>query len=188
VGKLLTEGPKYPAAVARLLESYATDAAIDASADKFLTAKQNAGEGEDAFAYRLRRYDTEAGNVYKEGALVSRYLAGLPSFTANTIRGQVLPRMRFTKVKNLAVQVGIAGKEAGVSNRGYPRPPIPGLLTRPRGVVATLAGSPSTSASTHATSFDMMDKALVAAAEYEQCEGNTSMMSGTSSDVSFPSR
>jgi hypothetical protein len=37
--------PKYPAAVAWLLESYATDAAIDAAADKFLTAKQNPGEG-----------------------------------------------------------------------------------------------------------------------------------------------
>jgi hypothetical protein len=75
-----------------------------------------------------------------------------------------------------------------VSNRGFPRPPIPGLLTRPRGVVATLTGSPPTSASTHAPPFDMMDEALVAAAEYEQCEGNTSMMSGPSSDVSFPSR
>jgi hypothetical protein len=31
--------PKYPAAVAWLLESYATDAAIDAAAEKFLTAK-----------------------------------------------------------------------------------------------------------------------------------------------------
>jgi hypothetical protein len=69
-----------------------------------------------------------------------------------------------------------------------PRPPIPGLLTRPRVVVATLAGSPSTSASTHAPPFDMMEEALVAAAEYGQCEGNTSMMSGPSSDVSFPSR
>jgi hypothetical protein len=181
--------PKYPAAVAWLLESYATDAAIDAAADKLLTAKQNTGEGEDAFASRLRRHATEAGNVYKEDALVSRYLAGLPSYTANTIRGQVSPRMRFTQVKNLAVQAGIAGKEAGVSNFGYPRPPIPGLLTRPRGVVATLAGSPYTSSSTHAPPpFNMMDEALVAAAEYEQCEGNTSMMSGPSSDVSFPSR
>jgi hypothetical protein len=43
------KAPKYPAAVAWLLESYATDAAIDAAADKFLTAKQQAGEGEDAF-------------------------------------------------------------------------------------------------------------------------------------------
>jgi hypothetical protein len=34
----------------------------------------------------------------------------------------------------------------------------------------------------------MMDEALVAAAEYEQCEVITSMMSGPSSDVSFPSR
>jgi hypothetical protein len=51
-----------------------------------------------------------------------------------------------------------------------------------------MAGSPSTSASTHAPSFDMMDEALVAAAEYEQCEVITSMMSGPSSDVSFPSR
>jgi hypothetical protein len=91
-------------------------------------------------------------------------------------------------VKNLAVQAGLAGKEAGVSNRGFPRPTIQGLLTRPRGVVATLEGSSSTSASTHAPPFDMMDEALVAAAEYEQCEGNTSMTSGPSSDVSFPSR
>jgi hypothetical protein len=37
--------PKCPAAVAWLLESYATDAGIDAAADKFLTAKQNPGEG-----------------------------------------------------------------------------------------------------------------------------------------------
>jgi hypothetical protein len=179
--------PKYPAAVAWLLESYATDAAIDAAADKFLTAKQSTGEGEDAFASRRRRYATEAGNVYKD-AVASRYLSGFPSYNANTIRGQVSPRTRFKKVKNLAVQAGIAGKEAGVSNRGYPRPPIPGLLTHPRGVVATLAGSPSTSVSTHAHPFDIMDEALVAAAEYEQCEGNTSMMSGPSSDVSFPSR
>jgi hypothetical protein len=53
-------------------------------------------------------------------------------------------------VKNLAVQAGLTGKEAGVPNRGFPSPTIPGLLTRPRGVVATLKGSPSTSASTHA--------------------------------------
>jgi hypothetical protein len=33
-----------------------------------------------------------------------------------------------------------------------------------------------------------MYEALVAAEEYEQCEGNTSMMSGQSSDVSVPSR
>jgi hypothetical protein len=50
--------PKYPAAVAWLLESYATDAEIDAAADKFLTAKQNPGHREDAFASRLRRYAT----------------------------------------------------------------------------------------------------------------------------------
>ena len=180
--------PKYPAAVAWLLESYATDAAIDAAADKFLTAKQNPGEGEDAFASRLRRYATEAGNVYKEDALVSRYIAGLPSYTANTIRGQVSPRMRFTQVKNLAVQAGLAGKEAGVSNRGSPRVAVPGLLTRPRGVVATLTGSPPISASTQATPFDRMDEALVAAADYEQYEGDSSMMSGPLSDSSFPSR
>jgi hypothetical protein len=57
--------PKFPAAVAWLLKSYATDAAIDAAADKFLTAKKNTGEGEDAFASRLRRYATVAGNYYK---------------------------------------------------------------------------------------------------------------------------
>jgi hypothetical protein len=70
--------PKYPAAVAWLLESNATDATIDAAADKFLTAKQNPGEGEDAVASRLRQYATEAGYVYKEDALVSRYLASFP--------------------------------------------------------------------------------------------------------------
>jgi hypothetical protein len=37
--------PKYSAAVSWLLESYETDAAIDAAADRFLTAKQQAGEG-----------------------------------------------------------------------------------------------------------------------------------------------
>jgi hypothetical protein len=180
--------PKYPAAVAWLLESYATDAAIDGATDKFLTAKQNPGEVEDAFASRIRRYATEYGNVYNEDALLSRYLAGLPSYTATAIRGQVSPRMRFTQVKNLAVHAVLAWKEYGVSNRCSPRTNIPGLLTRPRGVFATLAVSPSVSASTHAPPFDMMDEALVSAAEYEQCEGNSSMMSGPSSDVSFPSR
>jgi hypothetical protein len=121
--------PKYPAAVAWLLESYATDAAIDSAAEKFLTAKQQAGEGEDEFVTRLRRYAAEAGNVYKEDALVSRYLAGLASYTANTICGHVSPRMRFTQVKNLSVQAGIAGREAGVSNRSSTRAPVPGLLT-----------------------------------------------------------
>jgi hypothetical protein len=64
---------------------------------------------------------------------VSRYQAELPSYTANTIRGQVSPRMRFTQVKNLAVQAGIAGKESGVFNRGYPAhlsrdySPVPGV-------------------------------------------------------------
>jgi hypothetical protein len=125
--------PKYPAAVAWLLESYATDAAIDAAAEKFLTAKQNPGEGEDAFASRLRRYATKAGDVYKDDALVSRYLAVLPSYTSNTIRGKDSPRMRFTQVKNLAVQAGLAGKEAGVSHRGTPAQqirdysPVPGV-------------------------------------------------------------
>jgi hypothetical protein len=47
--------PKYPAAVAWLLASYATDAAIDSAADRFLTAKHQAEEGEDAYATRLRR-------------------------------------------------------------------------------------------------------------------------------------
>jgi hypothetical protein len=64
--------PKYPAAVAWLLESYATDAAIDAAADKFLPAKQQAGEGEDAFATRLRNYAAEAGLFTKK----------MPSFPA----------------------------------------------------------------------------------------------------------
>jgi hypothetical protein len=129
--------PKYLAAVAWLLESYATDAAIDAAAGKFLTAKQQAGEGEDAFATRLRRYAAEAGNVYKEDSLVSRYLAGLAPYTANKIRGHVSPCMRFTLVNNLAIQAGLAGREAGVSTRSSTRTPVPGLLTpRPRGVVA----------------------------------------------------
>jgi hypothetical protein len=101
--------PKYPAVVAWLLESYATEAAIDGATDKFLTAKQNPGEVEDAFASRLRRYATESGNVYNEDALLSRYLAGLPSYIATTIRGQVSPRMRFTQVKNLAVHAVLAG-------------------------------------------------------------------------------
>jgi hypothetical protein len=162
--------PKYPAAVSWLLESYATDAAIDAVVDKFLTAKQNPGEGEDAFPSRLRRYATEAGNVYKEYALVSRYLAGLPLYTAIRIRGQVSPRMRFTQVKNLSVQVGLAGKEVGVSNRGFSFPTIPGLLTRPRRVFATLAGSPSTSASTFETHFAMMDEELVTAVDIRERE------------------
>ena len=96
--------------------------------------------------------------------------------------------MRFTQVKNLAVQAGLAGKEAGVSNRGSPRVAVPGLLTRSRGVVATLTGSPLISASTQATPFYMIDEALVAAADYEQYEGDSSMMSGPLSDSSFPSR
>jgi hypothetical protein len=121
--------PKYPAAVAWILESYATDAAIDAAADKFLTANQQAGEGEDAFATRLRRYAAEAGNVFKEDSLVSRYLAGLAPYNANTIRGHVSPRMRFTQVKNLAIQAVLAGREAGVSTRSSTRTPVPGLPT-----------------------------------------------------------
>jgi hypothetical protein len=98
--------PKYPAAVA-----------IDAAAEKFLTAKQQAVEGEDAFATRLRRCAAEAGNVYKEDALVFRYLAGLAPYTANAMRGHVSSCMRFTQVDNLAIQTGIAGREAGVSSR-----------------------------------------------------------------------
>jgi hypothetical protein len=49
----------------------------------FLTAKQQAEEGEDAFATRLRQYAAEAGNVNKEDALVSSYLFGLAPYTAN---------------------------------------------------------------------------------------------------------
>jgi hypothetical protein len=75
----------------------------------------------------------------------------------------------------------------GISPR-IPRTTIPRLLTRPSGEVATLAVSPSVSASTNQPPFDMMDEALVVAAEYEQCEDNSSVMSGPSSDVSFPSR
>jgi hypothetical protein len=40
---------KYPAAVAWLLKSYATDAAIDAAADKFFTAKQTLARGNTPF-------------------------------------------------------------------------------------------------------------------------------------------
>jgi hypothetical protein len=162
--------PKYPAAVAWLLESYATDATIDAAADKFLTAKQQAGVGEDAFATRLRRYSAEAGNVYKEDSLVSRYLAGLAPYTANTIRGHVSPRMRFTQVKNLAIQAGLAGREAGVSNRSSTRAPVPGLLTpRPRGVVAPVQGIRSTSTFSQPHPYNM-DETMVAAAEYASYE------------------
>jgi hypothetical protein len=157
--------PKYPAAVAWLLESYATDAAIAAAADKFLTAKQQVGEGEDAFETRLRRYAAEAGNVYKEDFLVSRYLALAP-YTANTIRGHVYPRMRFNQVKNLAIQAGLVGREAGVSNRSSTRAPVPGLLTpRPRGVVAPVQGIRSASTFSQPHPYDM-DENMVAAAEY----------------------
>jgi hypothetical protein len=180
--------PKYPAAVAWLLESYATDAAIDATAEKFLTAKQQAGEGEDAFVARLRCYAAEAGNVYKEDALVSRYLAGLAPYTANTIRGYVSPHMRFTQVKNLAVQAGMAGREAGVSNRSSTRAPVPGLLTpRPLGVVATVAGTNSASTFSQPHPFDT-DEALVAAAEFASYDRASSELSGPTSDVSCPSR
>ena len=180
--------PKYPAAVAWLLESYATDAAIDAAADKFLTAKQQAGEGEDAFATRLRRYAAEAGNVYKEDALVSRYLAGLASYTANTIRGHVSPRMRFTQVKNLAVQAGIAGREAGVPSRSSTRGPVPGLLTpRLRGVVAPVEGIRSASTFSQTSPYDMGDN-MVAAAEYASYDRDSSELSGPTSEISCPSR
>jgi hypothetical protein len=117
--------PKYPAAVAWILESYATDAAIEAAAEKFLTAKQQAGEGEDAFATRLRRYAAEAVNVYKEDALVSRYLAGLASYTANAIRGprlssyEVHPKSRTSPYK-LALREGKQASPAAVQ----PAPPF----------------------------------------------------------------
>jgi hypothetical protein len=114
--------PKHPAAVA-WLESYATDAAIDAATDKFLTAKQQAGEGEDAFATRLRRYAAEAGKVYKEDSLVSRYLAGLDLYIANTIRVHVSPCMRFTQVKNLSI-----GRPCGKGSRSLQ----PEFNSRPR--------------------------------------------------------
>jgi hypothetical protein len=160
------KGPKYPAAVAWLLESYATDAAIDAPSEKCLTSKQQAGEGEDAFDTRLRRYAAEAGNVYKEDSLVFRYLAGRAPYTANTIRGHVSPRMRFTQVKNLAIQAGLAGREAGVSNRSSTRALVPVLPTpRHRGVGAPVQGIRSTSTFSQPPLYDM-DETMVAAAEY----------------------
>jgi hypothetical protein len=185
--------PNYPAAVAWLLESYATDAAIDAAADKFLTdkfltAKQQAGEGKDAFATRLRRYDAEAGNVYKEDSLVSRYLAGLAPYTANTIRGHVSPRMSFTQVKNLAIQAGLAGREAAVSNRSSTRAPVRCLLTpHPLGVIALVQGIRSASTFSQPHPYDM-DETMVAAAEYASYERAGSELSGPTSDVSYPSR
>jgi hypothetical protein len=178
--------PKYPAAVAWLLESDETDTGIDAAAEKFLTAKQQAGEGEDAFAAWLRRYAAEAGNAYKEDALVSRYLAGLASYTVNTIRDHVSLRMRFIQVKNLFIQAGLAGREAGVSSRSST--PVPGLLTpHPRGVVAPVEGIRSTSTFSQPHPYDM-DETMVAAAEYESYERASSELSGPTSDVSCLSR
>jgi hypothetical protein len=180
--------PKYPAAVAWLLESYTIDAAIDAAAEKFLTAKQQAGEGEDAFATRLRRDAVEAGKFYKEDAIVSRYLAGLAPYTANTIRGHVSPRLRFTQVKNLAIQAGLSGREAGVSNRSSIRAPVPGLLTpSPRGVVSPVQGIRSAITFFEPHPYDM-DETMVAAAEYASYDRANSELSGPTSDVSCPSR
>jgi hypothetical protein len=180
--------PKYPAAVAWLLESYATNAAIDAASDMFLTANKQAGEGEDAFATRLRRYAADAGNVYKEDAIVSRYLAGLAPYTANTIRGHVSPRMRFTQFKNLSIQAGLSGREEGVSSRGSTPAPVPGLLTpRPRGVVATVSGTCSASPVSQPHPFDIYET-QVGAAEYASYDRASSEMSGPTSEVTCPSR
>jgi hypothetical protein len=134
------------------------------------------------------RYAAEARNVYKEDALVFRYLAGLAPYTTNTIRGHVSPRMRFTQVKNLPVQAGLAGREAGVSRRGSTRAPVLGLLTpRPRGVVATVAGTSSASTFSQPHPFDTHE-ALVAAAEYASYDRASSELSAPTSDVSCPSR
>jgi hypothetical protein len=136
----------------------------------------------------VRRYAAEAGNVNKEDSLVSRYLAGLASYTANTIRGLVSPRMRFTQVKNLDIQAGLAGREAGVSNRSSTRGPVPGLLSpRPRGMVAPVHGIRSASTFSQPHPYDM-DETMVAAAEYASYDRASSELSGPTSDVSCPSR
>jgi hypothetical protein len=182
--------PKYPAAVAWLLESYATDSAMDAAADQFLTAKQRPGEGEDTFATRLRKYAADAGNVFKEDALVSRYLAGLHPYTANTIRGHVTAKTRFTQVRNLAVQAGAAGREAGVTNRGGGRLPVPGLLpVRSKPLVSASVDSPPSSTISHGYyPYGEEGMVPVAATADSARERTPSESSAPLSDASFPSR
>jgi hypothetical protein len=109
-------------------------------------------------------------------------------YTDNTIRGDVYPRMRFTIVKNISVQAGLAGRDAGVSRRWSTRATVPRLLTtRPRGVVAAVAGTRSASTFSQPHPFDT-DEALVDAAEYASYDRASSKLSGPTSDVSCPSR
>jgi hypothetical protein len=96
--------------------------------------------------------------------------------------------MRFTQVKNLAIQAGLAGREAGVSNRSSTRSPVPGLLTpRHRGVVAHVQGIRLASTFAQPHPYDM-DETMVAAAEYASYDRASSELSGPTSDVSCPSR
>jgi hypothetical protein len=96
--------------------------------------------------------------------------------------------MRFTQVKNLAMQAVLAGREAGVSNRSSTRGPVPGLLSPcPRGVVAPVEGIRSTSTFSEPHPYDM-DETMVAATEYASYDRASSEFSGPTSDVSFPSR
>jgi hypothetical protein len=93
------------------------------------------------------------------------------------------PRMRFTQVKNLAIQAGLVGREAGVSNRSSTRAPVPALLTpRPRGVVAPVQGIRSASTFSQPHPYDM-DETMVADAEYASYDRASSELSGPTSDV-----
>jgi hypothetical protein len=176
--------PKYPTAVNWLLESYATETVIDQTTKDVLTASQAPGETEDAFASRLRRNATEAGNVFTEDTLISVYLAGLHPYAANTVRGQVTPTMKFAAVRNLAIQAGTAGRA-----RASGRDPVPGLIpARSRPQVATIAES-TPSSSYGGETYPMMGGVTPIAALEPSSYANSHIDSYSSeSEVSIPTR
>jgi hypothetical protein len=179
--------PKYPAAVNWLLESFATETAMDEAARKFLTARQLPGESEETFAARLRKHASEAGNVFGEDQLVTVFVAGLQPYAANTVRGQITSTTNFAQVRNLAIQAGAAGRA-----RTSTREPVPGVVpVRSKASVAAYADS------SRASSMDFYDydvypgsehPAVVGAVDHPSSAERSSEVSGPVSDVSFPTR
>jgi hypothetical protein len=160
--------PRYPAAVQRLLQSYATEPTISAACQRVITARQKLDEDEEQFAPRLTRYAADAGRVFLEDALIAAYVDGLLPFASNTVRGHVSATMTFAEVHLLAEQAGkalraLAGVKAGI------RPLNAGISSvRPRPIVAAAAKSYRRDAELYSDHgpVQAMSEGLVAALEY----------------------
>jgi hypothetical protein len=138
--------PKFPVAIQWLSQSFATEAVIAAACQTVFSAKQLREKDEKTFANRLTRHATEAGSVFTEDALISKFVDGLLQYAGNIVRGQVTPNMTFAEVQLHAEKVGEAGRAILSPARYSPRIMPPGVhAVRPKSGISAMDESSASS-------------------------------------------